>query len=314
MSKKIVVSAALCAAAGAGVLAAGQYFFHFACSRSSRILSSSADEDQPVSELRQMHRKAKADLLNVPYTEVEIISKDGLKLKGKYYPNPNAERAVLCAHGYRGSAEGDFGTIWQMLKDSCALLLIDERACGESEGQYITFGALEKDDIVRWANKLAGLTDGRLPVYLFGISLGSSTVLLTQDQGLCAEVKGIIADCGYSSMKKILGEVAWDWFRLPPFPLIDAVGLFCRLQGHFRMKDADVTAALRKAVVPVLFIHGTGDHFVRPHHTEINEQACACEHTTVLFEDAPHGSSCVSDPEKYRKTLEDFFRKTEESV
>lgn len=310
MNKKrlLKLAAGMASIAGAGYTAAGYYLFRYACIRKSRISKRKQDDDRPVSEQQKIHRAAKAEWEKVPYTEVEIISRDGLKLKGKYYPAPDADRAVLCAHGYRGSSAGDFGTIAAYLKDSCSLLLIDERACGDSEGKYITFGAKEKDDIVRWTDQLIRLTDGRLPVYLFGVSMGSASVLLTSDQKLPSEVKGMIADCGYSSMKMIVSEVARDWFHLASFPVIDILGIFCRLEGHFSMRQADVKKALRKASLPVLFLHGLADDFVRPHHTYINAEACASPHETVLFEGAPHGSSCICGPVRYKEALDRFFR------
>ena len=311
MKKISGILPAASAAAAAGFLFAGYGFFEYACRRKNRRFSASK-ENKPASVFRQKHREARDKLLKVPYIETWITSGDGLRLKGKYYPCENAQRAVLCAHGYNGSAEGDFGTIAGMLKEDSVLLLIDERACGESEGKYITFGAKEKEDIVRWASKLVSMTEGKLPVYLFGISMGAASVLMTADQPLPSQVKGIIADCGYTSMKKILSEVIRDWYRLPSFPFIEIVSLFCRIRGHFRMRDADAEKAIQSVSVPVLFLHGLADNFVRPHHTEENAAACACEHEIILFENAPHGSSCVADPQRYKEALYRFFQRADD--
>ena len=131
-----------------------------------------------------------------------VRSHDGLQLHAFYLPAENAGRTILLSHGYRGNGFGDFAPDARFLHEhGCNLLFIDQRSCGASEGKYITFGALEQEDVKRWCWYLAKRNKKRLPIYLFGKSMGASAVLMASGKELPHYVKGIIADCGFVSMK-----------------------------------------------------------------------------------------------------------------
>ena len=75
-------------------------------------------------------------------------SKDGLVLHAYYLPAENPKRFVLLSHGYKGSGFGDFAYTARFLhENNCNLLFIDQRCCGASQGEYITFGAWEQYDV-----------------------------------------------------------------------------------------------------------------------------------------------------------------------
>ena len=102
-----------------------------------------------------------------------IKSIDGLKLHALYLPAEAAKRIVILSHGYRGSR---FGTLSFMAKylheHQCDVLFIEHRCCGDSEGKYITFGAKEQWDVQQWAVYMAERNKEKLPIYLYGQSMG----------------------------------------------------------------------------------------------------------------------------------------------
>ena len=90
-----------------------------------------------------------------------------------------------------------FDTLYDDLNVS--LLVIDQRAAGESEGVYTSFGALERFDIREWIFYLNGRYNGEKEIYLHGISMGAATSLLvTALAALPPSFKGVVADCGFS--------------------------------------------------------------------------------------------------------------------
>ena len=82
------------------------------------------------------------------------------------------------------------------------ILLIEQRGCGISGGKYITFGMTERYDVLTWIDWLNRETDGNLPIFLDGISLGGATVLMALELNLPDNVAGVIDDCGYTSEKR----------------------------------------------------------------------------------------------------------------
>jgi len=240
-----------------------------------------------------------------------LRSIDGLKLHAFYLPAENPERFVLLSHGYKGSGFGDFAYMAKFLHENhCNLLFIDQRCCGQSKGEYITFGAMEQYDIQRWAYYIAKRNRKKLPVYLYGESLGAASVLMASGHKLPQEVKGFIADCGFCSMKRQVQDMAASWFHLHWIGLLlFRLNIFCMVFAGFRMKDADTVAAMRKNKRPVLFFHGAKDTYVNPKNTRINYSLCRAPKEFVMVPEARHLCSAYEEPEVYRDKILNFFHR-----
>lgn len=80
-----------------------------------------------------------ADFKAADFEHVSITSDDGLKLAGKYYHVKDGAPLEIQCHGYKGNAIRDFSGNWKIAKEAGRnILLIDERAHGNSEGHTIT--------------------------------------------------------------------------------------------------------------------------------------------------------------------------------
>lgn len=240
-----------------------------------------------------------------------VRSMDGLLLHALFLPAENAERFVLLSHGYKGSSFGDFAYMAGFLHEHhCHLLLIDQRCCGESEGEYITFGAKEQYDVQKWVYEIEKKNKEKLPVYLYGESMGAAAVLMASGHPLPQEVRGLIADCGFRSMKGQLQDIAANWFRLNWVDLLlFRVDLFCRFFAGFSMKDADTTRAMETNKRPILFFHGMEDTYVDPENSQYNYSVCRAPKELVMIPEAKHLCSAYEDPVLYRQKFLDFFKK-----
>jgi len=240
-----------------------------------------------------------------------ITSRDGLRLHGYYLPAERPERIILLSHGYKGSGFGDFANTARFLHEhGCSLLFLDQRCCGASEGEYITFGAYEQYDVQKWAFYLSKRNKDRLPVYLYGESMGAAAVLMASGHRLPADVKGLVADCGFRSMKGQLTDMAANWFHLDWIGLLMLrLDLFCGMFAGFHMKNADTSDAMKKNKLPVLFFHGMEDTYVDPVNSMYNYSLCRSPKELVMIPGARHLCSAYADPELYRKKLLEFFEK-----
>ncbi len=238
-------------------------------------------------------------------------SKDGLVLHAYYLPAENPKRFVLLSHGYKGSGFGDFAYTARFLhENNCNLLFIDQRCCGASQGEYITFGAWEQYDVQGWAYYISKRNKKRLPIYLYGESMGAAAVLMASGHKLPAEVRGLVADCGFRSMKGQVKDMAADWFHLHWIGLmLFRLDLFCRALAGFRMKDADTTKALEKNKRPVLFFHGEEDTYVNYKNSIYNYSVCQAPKDLLIISEARHLCSAYEKPELYREKLSGFFEK-----
>ena len=250
---------------------------------------------------------------NMEMKDVFIRSVDGLKLHASFLPAENAKRIVILCHGYRGTRFGSVAHVAHFLHDeNSGLLFIDQRCCGESEGRYITFGAREQYDILEWVKLIEKKNHKHLPIYLYGQSMGAASVILASGHTLPKDVKDIIADCGFHSMKQQLRDIASGWFHLHWIELLlMRVDLFCRLFGGFAMKETDMTEALKKNDVPILFFHGEDDTYVFPENTRRNYKLCRADKELVIIPGARHLCCSYVEPELYINKMREFIDRTE---
>ena len=242
--------------------------------------------------------------------EVTIRSRDGLKLCGSYLEAPHAKACVLLCHGYRSRGELDFALVLRLLYEhGCSLLAIDQRAHGRSEGKYIAYGVLERYDCQQWAWFLHAKLGGRVPIFLEGMSMGASTVMMAAELALPPSVVGIIADCGYNSPWEELRHCIKYRYHLPVVPVLPLTELMCRLVAGYSLKGASAAASLANSSLPLLIIHGTDDDFVPTTMTAENYAAAAGEKRQILVPGARHALSYLVDRPRLTRELLDFIDK-----
>ena len=281
------------------------YFFNTAFVR--RKETDPLADIQKDEKMRRYSDEIDAGLLwyeNAPKTDVYMESYDGLKLHGIIIKSESeSDRTIILFHGYRSTARRDF---------SCAIpyyhslglniILIDQRSHGKSEGRLITYGVKERYDAVSWV-EFAKKTFPDNRIYLSGLSMGSSTVMMASN--IVEGVSGIIADCGFTSPKEIIQLVAKKHFGLPRW-FCAPVGFLAKIFGKF---DYSYSAkqSLKDSKVPILFIHGEADDFVPCYMTEENFEACTSPKEKVIVAGAPHGFSFLYEPEAVKDALEKFM-------
>ena len=165
---------------------------------------------------RAAQREA-AQKLGTSHTETVLLrSREGLTLVGHFRKVENAERILIAFHGWRSTWYRDFGLLsefWE--KEKCSVLYVEQRAQNESEGVYIGFGLTERYDCLGWVRWVMDHCGSDLPIYLTGISMGATTVLMAAGMGLPEAVRGVIADSAYTSPRDIWQYVMGHNLHLP---------------------------------------------------------------------------------------------------
>lgn len=241
--------------------------------------------------------------------DVYITSHDGLRLHALWIPAENARGTVLMAHGYRSTMLVDCHLGFELFhRLGWNILVPEQRTHGQSQGRFITFGVKESRDMDGWI-RYHNDWFGAVPMMLFGISMGASTMLYLADRELPINVKGIIADCGFTSPAAILTSVYKNVIHLPAAPSIWAAGLFARLFAGFSLWERDTRKILPNSRLPVLLIHGKDDGFVPCQMTQQAFQYCAGDKALLLVEGAEHGLSFLTDGYSYTAAVIDFIKK-----
>lgn len=239
---------------------------------------------------------------------VRITAEDGTELIGKYWGCADPKRLVVAMHGWRSSWTRDFGAVADFLHENgCAVLYAIQRGQGESGGDNMGFGTVEGSDCIRWLEWLNQRVGRSLPAYLFGVSMGATTVMMCAGMDLPENVHGIIADCGFISAKEIWKHVVEKNLHLSYKIREKRANTLCRQRLGCDADTHCTTDALSVGHVPVLFIHGAADTFVPIRMTYQNYMACRAPKQLVVIPGAGHARSSWVDPETYRASLIRFW-------
>jgi fermentation-respiration switch protein FrsA (DUF1100 family) len=262
---------------------------------------------------RDQHR---ACMEKMPYEDAETVSDDGLQLHAYYYKNPvPAERTVILVHGHHSNGlEGHSATGMDYLKHGYNALLIDQRSCGKSEGEWGTFGLKERYDLMKWIAWLKQ-KDAQMKIVLHGCSLGGATVCMCADLDLPKNVKAIVSDCAFADIREQLKYAVWVTAHVPGCLVLPQILLWLKHYTGAEIDDNSPLHSVSRAKVPMLFIHGTEDHYVLPVNAEKLYEACSGEKELLWIEHAGHASARYTDPAVYDEHVFHFLEKyTEEKA
>lgn len=239
---------------------------------------------------------------------VSITAADGTPLVGHWSCNPRAKRVILAMHGWRSSWSRDFGTVsdfWDA--HQCSVLYAEQRGQNNSGGDYMGFGLSERYDCLDWINWIMERCGTDIPIYLAGVSMGATTVLMAAGLPLPDSVHGIFADCGFTSPDAIWRHIANNNLHI-------AYGLRGMIIDELYQKKTNLDAnystvdALKDSDIPILFVHGTDDHFVPVSMTYENYKACRAPKRLLIVPGADHGMSYYLEPEQYEAMALQFWR------
>jgi hypothetical protein len=169
--------------------------------------------------------------------EVEVVAKDGPKLRGWYWPG-TMPVAVYVLHGNAGNRAHRLYWLARIHSMGATVFILDYRGFGGSEGSPTEEGLyLDAEAGARW---LAARGAGKI-VY-FGESLGSAVAV---ELALRAPPAGMVLQAGFPSATDVARRA---------YPFLP-VGLL--LRDRFEAAER-----IRRVTCPILFIHGDRDSIV----------------------------------------------------
>lgn len=245
------------------------------------------------------------EMERMPFEKLTIRAEDDLILQGRLYEGERKKPLILFFHGYHGGYQWDgFGFFRLFQEEGYSLFVAEQRSHGESSDRIITFGIRERKDVRKWAEYLAGRFPEK-PMFLAGVSMGASTVMMAETEELPVNVKGIIADCGYTSPKDIVKKNIRE-LHFPMWPTYRMVKLGARLYGHFNMEETSAMEGVGTGKLPVLFIHGEQDSVVPYRMCEKLYSACRSRKRRLTVQGADHAICSLVATNDYVQAILSF--------
>lgn len=269
--------------------AVGDYFVDFALKRGEDL-----SPPQACTNIADPNLKA-PPAPEFPAEDWTLESFDGLKLHAKKFsPAESSDRWAILIHGYGRDGTFAYDYADEYLKRGWNVLIPDLRAAGQSEGEFITMGALESRDVFDWAKKIPD--DAK--IVLHGVSMGAATALMTAAQEP-PNLVAVVEDCGYTSAYEMFAAQLNKIFGLPEYPVMPCADWVCKFHTSVKISDAAPLAVVDKIKVPTLFIHGDADGLVPFEMMGRLYDACAAPKEKFIVEGAGHADAKSSNPAAY---------------
>lgn len=242
--------------------------------------------------------------LDIPFDKKNIDSPFGYKLHGKYYKAAAPSgKIMLSLHGHNSCSVSQMKYLEMFLDLGFDVFIPDHRRSGESEGECISMGVKESQDLIAWIDYLCAERPNA-KIYAFGESMGAVTAMLAAARD--KRIKAVIEYCGFTDMKALMkGRLKSGFLAalLAPSVLINA-----KLACGVNLAEADACAAIKAIDAPVLILHSKDDEIVR-FENALKLKDCRPDADFHAFETGVHARSMISDREEFVTAVTDFLKK-----
>ncbi|KAL0910942.1 hypothetical protein M5K25_019039 [Dendrobium thyrsiflorum] len=241
--------------------------------------------------------------------DLEITNSRGYVLQCSHYvplevPEGKALPCVIYCHGNSGCRADASEAAIILLPSNISVFALDFSGSGLSEGEHVSLGWNEKDDLRAVVNHLR--TDANVScIGLWGRSMGAVTSLMYGAED--PSIAGMVLDSPFSNLVELMMELVDTYkYPLPKFTVklaIQHMRKIIKRKANFDIMDLDAIQPAKCCFVPALLGHATDDDFIQPHHSDRIYDAYAGDKNIIKF-DGDHNSP---RPQFYFDSITIFF-------
>ena len=243
--------------------------------------------------------------------EYEVKGKDGYILHTMFVDNENTRgtgKYVIILHGHTSNRYGAVKYVNSYIKLGFSCIIYDSRSHGENVKDICMLGYIESEDLKYVIEDTRSRYSDVKILGLHGESMGSSTALCSVR--FSPPIDFIVADCAFTSCYDVVKDGYGNIHMQFIVPFVRFAG---KLAYHVDLIESNALAYLKDNKYPILFIHGAGDTFIKPNHSErLRSQASKSGAYTelILVEGAGHAKSrAVAGFDTYTGYIENFLDK-----
>ncbi len=243
----------------------------------------------------------KGDKIQIENSSGKLLS--AIKIKNEHV----SHSYVIICHQYGGSPESVVEYAQHFYDLGFNIILPYMRGHGHSQYNSISFGWEDRFDILDWVEETVK-KDEKAKIALFGVSLGANAVTLAATEELPENVRLVISDSCYTSLKDLTKEYIKKQTNFPSEITTELVSAFCENKIGVRLKNADTISRLGNIELPIMFINGENDTVVPPLVSKKLYENCESEGVEeVVIEAGTHGRNLQTDEENYWMHIDTFI-------
>lgn len=204
--------------------------------------------------------------------------------------------AVLYFHGSRWNLTGQLYRIRQLHEFGFAVLAVDYRGFGKSDGGVPSEASVYEDARAAWRRFAALVPDARRRI-IYGHSLGGAVAvdlaawLDAGHESGGEPARGLVVESSFTTLADVAKSLSYSW--LP-------------VQWILSQKF-DSLGKISQVRMPVLFVHGAADRFVPARFSQALYDASRARKRLLLVDGASHNNSMRVAPDEYRDALFALF-------
>ncbi|MGH2543728.1 MAG: alpha/beta hydrolase, partial [Ardenticatenaceae bacterium] len=242
------------------------------------------------------------------YEDVEFPPRDdtdGITLRGWFIPAENSGQAILFVHGINSNREEgeDFLNLAsRLVGNGFNVLLFDLRAHGESDGEQVSGGLRERQDVLGAFDFLIsrGIESDEIGVLAF--SMGAATALQTAAQE--PRITALVADSPFADVADM---VAQETARTTIFPrwlvpvFIPGMKLFANVIYDIDIGEIVPEDAVKQLDYPIFVIHGLADTRIATEQGIRVHEAAHPDSELWLVPEVDHVDAFREHPDEYEQ-------------
>lgn len=235
------------------------------------------------------------------------IMNEGLRLCGRF-TDFGSERTVLILCG---RAEGLFYSYYYAepyRRQGYNVLVVDQRAHGESEGIYSGLGVHEARDAVAWMRFLKESCH-TTHIVLHGLCIGAACTVYAAALSDCPkELRGIVTDGLYDSFHHVFLQ-RMKTMKKPIFPVLYQIEREIRKHTGICIRKQTPASVAPLVKVPLLMLHGKEDISSLPKFVpSLYEKMGSSQKKLVWLPKGAHSHLRICNTEAYDAAVEAFLQ------
>ena len=203
---------------------------------------------------------------------------------------PGAVDTVLVLHGISDQKRTMDVLGRRFSRHGVRAVLADLRGHGLSSETIISFGVLEREDLVAVLDAAAEHVGGLGEIGVYGPSYGGAVAI--QLAGIDPRVRRVVTVASFSSMQEIVGPLvhsSWGtWGELIPSPVTNLMVVRAGARGGFDPDSASPAALVADAEARFLVVHSRQDDVVPYEHALSIVDNCEGRCELMTLEDKDH--------------------------